>query len=117
MVVGIDVYHDSTFGKKKSVVGFVASNNKYVGLCVLCHSMWCELFYLNNKIRCSPQHISEIWGGGGGSYSFSAIIMYINVRLGWSQNPLMYILAPPKMCHSSTPSSEHCMVSLVCPLG
>lgn len=30
MVVGIDVYHDSTFGQKKSVVGFVASTNKYV---------------------------------------------------------------------------------------
>ena len=30
MVVGMDVYHDSTFGQKKSVVGFVASTNKYV---------------------------------------------------------------------------------------
>ena len=54
MVVGIDVYHDSTFGKKKSVVGFVASNNKYVGLCALCHSMWCELFYLTIKSSVLP---------------------------------------------------------------
>ena len=30
MIVGIDVYHDSTFGQKKSVVGFVASTNRYV---------------------------------------------------------------------------------------
>ena len=36
MVVGIDVYHDSTFGQKKSVVGFVASNNKWVSCVMLC---------------------------------------------------------------------------------
>jgi hypothetical protein len=30
MIVGIDVYHDSTFGQKKSVVGFIASTNRYV---------------------------------------------------------------------------------------
>ena len=32
MIVGIDVYHDSTFGQKKSVVGFIASTNRYVQL-------------------------------------------------------------------------------------
>lgn len=30
MIVGIDVYHDSVSGQKKSVVGFVASTNRYV---------------------------------------------------------------------------------------
>ena len=43
MIVGIDVYHDSTFGQKKSVVGFVASTNRYV------------LFILQN--RCSITHL------------------------------------------------------------
>lgn len=28
MVIGIDVYHDSTMGTKKSILGFVASTNQ-----------------------------------------------------------------------------------------
>ena len=40
MIVGIDVYHDSTFGQKKSVVGFVASTNRYV-LFVICGNYPC----------------------------------------------------------------------------
>ena len=29
MVIGVDVYHDSSNGKKRSIAGFVASTNQY----------------------------------------------------------------------------------------
>ena len=29
MVIGVDVYHDSVHGQKRSITGFVASTNRY----------------------------------------------------------------------------------------